>query len=230
MATTSFFKSCLGVFQGGGCRAAAFVGAYEEAVASGVSFTEVAGTSAGSIVAALIGAGASPRDLRDTIARMDFRSFMTAPDRRGRRGVAGRLLKIGFPQIADLVFDQGFYSSGQIKKWLDDQLFKLLPQEKHPVTFRSLPFPTYIISTDLSRSEAKVWSQSTTPNELVSEAVQASCAIPLFFQPVGRRYVDGGVLSNLPTFVFFNGEQSNRVLSSRVLAFTLKADEADLDE
>ena len=51
MAKTEFFHSCLGVFQGGGCRAAALVGAYEEAVNRGVHFTEVAGTSAGSIIA-----------------------------------------------------------------------------------------------------------------------------------------------------------------------------------
>lgn len=229
MAKTSFFKSCLGVFQGGGCRAAAFVGAYEEAVASGVSFTEVAGTSAGSIVAALIGAGASPKDLRDIIIKMDFGSFVVAPDRQAKRGVFGRLIEIKDLKIADFVFDQGFRSL-QLGSWLDDQLARFLPQEKRPITFRSLPFPTYIISTDLSRAEAKVWSQETTPNEHVSEAVLTSCAIPIFFQPIERRYVDGGVLSNLPTFVFFNKERSDRALASRVLAFTLKADEFDQGE
>jgi hypothetical protein len=42
--------------------------------------------------------------------------------------------------------------------------------------------------------------------------------------------VDGGVLSNLPAFVFFDREHSQRALASRVLAFTLKADEADFEE
>ena len=87
MAKTSFFKSCFGVFQGGGCRAAAFVGAYEEAVSSGVSFTEVAGTSAGSIVASLIGAGATPQDLREAITGIDFESFAHTPDRKAPRGL-----------------------------------------------------------------------------------------------------------------------------------------------
>lgn len=203
------------------------MGAYEQAVASGASFTEVAGTSAGSIVAALIGAGASPKQLRDTITTLDFKSFTAAPERKDDRGIAGRVLQMKYPQIADLIFDQGFHSSAQIKTWVEDQLARLLPDEKHPVSFRSLPFPTYIVSTDLIRSQAKVWSQSTTPDELVSEAVQASCAIPIFFQPVSGRYVDGGVLSNLPTFVFFDKAQSTRALASRVLAFTLKADDSD---
>lgn len=227
MAKTSFFKSCVGVFQGGGCRAAAFVGAYEEAVKSGVSFTEVAGTSAGSIVASLIGAGATPKDLREAIAHMDFKSFVGTPDRRATRGISGWVLEMISPQYADLLFDQGFHSSLQIKNWIDEHLTRLLPKEKHPICFSSLPFPTYIVSTDIRRSEAKVWSQKTTPNELVADAVQASCAIPIFFQPVSRRYIDGGVLSNLPAFVFFDRTQSERPLASRVLAFTLIADEDD---
>lgn len=227
MAKTLFFKSCIGVFQGGGCRAAAFVGAYEEALKSGVSFTEVAGTSAGSIVASLIGAGATPKALRKAIAHMDFKSFVGTPDRRATRGISGRVLGMISPQFADLVFDQGLHSSLQIKNWIDEHLALLLPREKHPICFSSLLFPTYIVSTDIRRSEAKVWSQKTTPNELVADAVQASCAIPFFFQPVSRRYIDGGVLSNLPAFVFFDRKQSERPLASRVLAFTLIADEDD---
>jgi len=188
MAKTSFFKSCLGVFQGGGCRAAAFVGAVEEAVRSGVSFTEVAGTSAGSIVAALLGAGATPTDLRDAITHMDFGSFMGAPERRTNRGIPGRILGMKFPEYADLLFDQGFHSSLPIKQWADERLAHLLPLEKHPITFSSLPFPTYIVSTDLIRSEAKVWSQKTTPNELVDKIRRmepAGSTVERRFRPFG---------------------------------------------
>lgn len=56
----TLFSNCLGVFQGGGCRAIAYAGAYEEAIKKGISFSEVAGTSAGAIFAALIAAGATP--------------------------------------------------------------------------------------------------------------------------------------------------------------------------
>jgi predicted acylesterase/phospholipase RssA len=226
MPKTSFFKSCVGVFQGGGCRAAAFVGAYDEAVSSGVSFTEVSGTSAGSIVAALIGAGATPKELNHTIKTLDFRSFVGSPDRTAPRGFTGRIFGLKFPEYANLFYDQGFHSISSLRAWIEAELCKLLPNEKSPITFSSLTFPTYIVSTDLNRSEAKVWSQITTPNELVSDAVYASCAIPIFFQPVDRRHVDGGVLSNLPTFVFSDREHSQRILTSRILAFTLAANEA----
>ena len=36
----------------------------------------------------------------------------------------------------------------------------------------------------------------------VAKAVQCSCTFPFVFRPVDDRYVDGGVLSNLPTIVF----------------------------
>lgn len=58
-----FFDNCLAVFQGGGCKALAYVGAYKSALKHGVHFNELAGTSAGSIVAALIAAGATPDQL-----------------------------------------------------------------------------------------------------------------------------------------------------------------------
>ena len=35
---TRFYSDCIGVFQGGGCRAAAFGGAYDEAFKLGVRF------------------------------------------------------------------------------------------------------------------------------------------------------------------------------------------------
>src|SRR5260370_2674198 len=161
---------------------------------------------------------------------MDFKSFLRSPERRAKRGMVGRMLATQFPQYADLLFDQGFHSSPQIKDWMNEHLNRLLPGEKHPIAFDSLPFPTYIVSTDLRRSEAKLWSQRTTPKELVADAVQASCAIPIFFQPVAGRYLDGGLLSNLPSFVFFDREQSPRALASRVLAFTLVADDTASEE
>ena len=60
-----YFTSCKGVFQGGGLKGISFIGAYEQAIASGISFTEVSGTSAGAIMAAFIAAGATPDEMRE---------------------------------------------------------------------------------------------------------------------------------------------------------------------
>src|SRR4051812_21355806 len=64
---TLLFADCVGVFQGGGCRAAAFAGAYTAACERGVHFSEVAGTSAGAMVAALIACGAEPTWVEDKL-------------------------------------------------------------------------------------------------------------------------------------------------------------------
>jgi len=183
MDKTVFFKSCLGVFQGGGCRAAAFAGAYEEAVRRGVSFSELAGTSAGSIIAAIIGAGATPSFVSSKLSALDFKSFLREPERTAKRPFfsLGQLLRVKDKRYVDLYFDQGFYSSIGIQDWVEDLLVELLPAEHRPIPFKSLPFPTYLVSTDLARNQAKIWSQDTTPDESVSEAVRASCSIPIFF-------------------------------------------------
>ena len=76
MLPTRFFKTCRGVFQGGGCRAAALVGAYAMAHQVGVRFAEVAGTSAGSILAALIAAGADPKYIEVAVRDLDSEAFL----------------------------------------------------------------------------------------------------------------------------------------------------------
>jgi predicted acylesterase/phospholipase RssA len=219
-----FFQTCLGVFQGGGCRAAAFAGAYEAAAAHDVVFAEVAGTSAGAIVAALIGAGAAPSHLRGVVEQMNFTSLL-------RPAVAG--VASGFPRpvewllrrmqksaIPSLLLRQGMHSSEGIEEWLEEQLRVLLPDVRSPVRFGDLHIPTWIVAADLRTRRVKVWSQERGVDAEVAKAVRASCSIPLFFQPVDGRYVDGGTLSNLPTFVF----SSRRPLARRVLAFSLQAD------
>lgn len=72
---TKYFTSCKGVFQGGGCKAIAYVGAYKKAYERGVFFSELAGTSAGSIIAAFIAAGAKPEYLEKVVKELNFKEF-----------------------------------------------------------------------------------------------------------------------------------------------------------
>src|SRR6266567_1055362 len=90
---TRFYSDCVGVFQGGGCRAAAFAGAYDAAFTLGVRFSEVAGTSAGSIVAALLAAGAEPQFLLSKLTELDFRQFLLPP-RRSAFSSASKLVSV----------------------------------------------------------------------------------------------------------------------------------------
>ncbi len=223
MPKTLFFHSCVGVFQGGGCRAAALVGAYEEAVARSVQFTEFAGTSAGSIIAVLVGAGATPVQLTKFVRDLDFRKFLTPPDEQISPPWYISLLPKKYRPLVDLFFNQGFYSSKKIEDWIEECLTELLGPRQGPIPFSALPYQTSVVASDILSRKARVWNQSLTPTESVAKAVRASCSIPIFFQPVDRQFVDGGALSNLPSFVFSNGA-AGRPLTSKILAFVLQGD------
>lgn len=228
---TRFFQACRGVFEGGGTRGAAHVGAYQAAIQCGVHFSEVAGTSAGSIVAALVGAGASPDYLLKTVAHLKFGELLSEPDQRiatpwiarfvgfflrGKYGLLGKIARKG-----------SAHSSEKIQLAVDNWLAELLPEADRPVKFKDLPLPTWIVATDLSGRRAKIWSSKETPDESVALAVRCSCSIPLFFEPVEAGvdlYVDGGMLSNLPAFVYAQARQDPQALGGRILGFRLEGE------
>lgn len=226
------FKNCLGVFQGGGCKALAFVGAYKEADARGVFFSRLAGTSAGSIVAALIAAGASPDELQQLIANLDFNSFKKAPIKEPRPlsvNLFSHLLSFSpyekHKSLAAFLRNLGIFSSATIEEWLEQSLRDLLSyKESAPVRFCDLNIPLHVVATDLKSGRPMVWNLETTPLASVAYAVRCSCTIPGYFQAVNSSYVDGGLVSNLPAFVL-----NNRISESfeNLLCFTFAPDAAE---
>jgi len=226
---TKFFQACRGVFEGGGCRGAGYVGAYEAAIKCGVNFSELAGTSAGSIIAVLVGAGANPAFLLDKVAYLKFNKLLVAPKKRistsflGR--VAGYFLGGQKQLLGRILLNGAAYSSENIEDWLDTLLSELLPQAQRPIKFKDLIIPTWVVASDLAGRRPKVWSTRDTPDEKVAMAVRSSCSIPLFFEPVESGndfYVDGGMLSNLPSFVFAERQTDSQALGGRILAFRLE--------
>ena len=228
---TCFFQACRGVFEGGGTRGAAHVGAYQAAIQCGVHFSEVAGTSAGSIVAALVGAGASPDYLLKTVAHLKFSELLSESDRRIATPwivrLAGLFLHGKYELLGKIARNGSAHSSEKIQLAVDNWLAELLPEAARPIKFKDLPLPTWIVATDLSGRRAKVWSSKDTPDESVALAVRCSCSIPLFFEPVEAGvdlYVDGGMLSNLPAFVYAQGRQDPQALGGRILGFRLEGE------
>ncbi|HYF29744.1 MAG TPA: patatin-like phospholipase family protein [Chitinophagaceae bacterium] len=232
MSKTKYFQNCLGVFQGGGCKAIAYAGAYKEAVKWGVSFSELVGTSAGAIAAIFIGAGATPAQLEAFLRELDFKNLLLPPielEKYKRPRYSGyiKFIPLEFTKRYHRVFSHlGLYNSDALKKWIGDKLKILLPHVDGPVKFQHLIIPTSVVVTDLVAKRVEVYSQDESWTMDVSEAVQSSCSIPYFFQPINMRYVDGGVLSNLPAFVF--GDKSDK-LYNRILAFSLESDLVDQD-
>lgn len=232
MKKTRYFQSARGVFQGGGVKGIALLGAYSSAIKHGVNFSAVAGTSAGALVAALAGAGAKPDFIDAEIRKIRFTDLTRSPKADAalspttakslssllamwpsqKARTLSRILKFG-----------GLYTSEAIQDLAENLLRQVLGKTQGLVKFSDLPIPTTIVAADITNNRAKFWSRETTPDAHVAFAVRCSCSIPLFFLPVSEgnvRYVDGGVLSNLPSFVFARSGSSQH--GGRILAFSLQ--------
>jgi NTE family protein len=99
-----------GVFEGGGVRGTALVGAVAAAEKEGIGFRAVAGTSAGAIVASLIAAGYKAEEMRALLTETDFKKFMDPVSRvpLWKRYVAWRRL--------------GLYEGDEFHRWIAEKI------------------------------------------------------------------------------------------------------------
>ncbi|WP_438030724.1 patatin-like phospholipase family protein [Sorangium sp. So ce233] len=196
------------VFQGGGVKGMAYVGAISELERRNVlgGVTRVAGTSAGAITAALLAVGAGADAVGRILRSTDFTSFMD-----GRGWI--------FRDAARLFSNYGVHPGKAFETWLRDQLAQLTEvltgraqpditfgdlralAAQHPGRARDL----YVVSTNLTRQVAEVFSAEAHADVPLYQAVRMSMSIPLFFEAYpfrGDLYVDGGVSWNYPIDLF----------------------------
>lgn len=220
---TKYFTSCKGVFQGGGCKAIAYVGAYKKAYERGVFFSELAGTSAGSIIAAFIAAGAKPEYLEKVVKELNFKEFIRKYKEAGRiekiicNFIIPKQYKKYYKYLSKegIIHNYGIFDAESIEIFVEKHLKELTRLER-TVTFEDLIPNLHIVCADLEGRTLKVWNKEKTPSESVAKAVRSSCSIPFFFQPTENKYVDGGILSNLPSFIFAEEPHYNRILNFKL--------------
>jgi len=206
-----------GVFEGGGVKGVSLAGAVQGAQDCGVQFNRVAGTSSGSIVAALLAAGYRAEEMKEIIESTPFASLL-------QRSPIFNTRWIG--PATRLFLKKGLYSGEALESWIR----KMLAQ-KGIRTFADLPPGKLLITaSDISNGNILVLPDDIRrfgiePSKLeVAKAVRMSCSIPYFFDPVIIRkspmmskglpfqdqfvyVVDGGLLSNFPLWLF-DGERS----------------------
>lgn len=214
--------NCIGIFQGGGCKAISFIGAYRAALEKGIGFSEFGGTSAGAIIAAFLAAGATPEDLIRFVSETNF-SIFKLPN---KSSWYLKLLHWFIWKLYNIPYNYlVYFHSALNKKGISDSIsskdcvsrfLKQLMHTNKDITFADLKFPLTIVASDIIDKKLKVWNLETTPTVSVAYAVQCSCALPIVYTPVDNRYVDGGLLCNLPTIVFPNISYE----FDRILAFT----------
>lgn len=208
-----------GVFSGGGIKAISFIGALQVAEEQGYTFARLAGTSAGAIIASLIIAGYTSKEIEELINDIKLKSFLDP-----------RKFVISFPALKwiRLYWKLGLYKGDALESWLEDVL-----AERGIRTFGDLPEGALrVVASDITKGRI-----ITMPDDLsdygilpenfsVAKAVRMSASLPYFFEPgkiytaTGKRclVVDGGVLSNFPIWIF---QDENTKPTRPILGFQL---------
>ncbi|WP_350562113.1 patatin-like phospholipase family protein [Psychrobacter sp. CAL346-MNA-CIBAN-0220] len=156
------------VLGGGGAKGFAHVGVIKALEENGITPTLVVGTSVGSLVGSLYASGYTPAQLE--------RLALTTPDN----------------ELTDVTLsNQGFIEGIKLKNFINTHVGGR-PIEAFPISFAAVAAEKHSLKKVVF----------TTGN--AGLAVQASCSVPNIFiapripETVGKKYIDGGVVSLVP--------------------------------
>ena len=200
------------VFKGGGVLGVAYAGAIEALDEYKLvdNIHGVAGTSSGSITAALLSLRYPPKEIKEIAHSIRFKEF---GDRWNPFRIATKY---------------GLYKGDRFLIWMRKIIKDQTGNEN--ITFSELIKKGYrdlkVFATDLNTASVKEFSNDSTPTVIVAEGLRASMSLPLFFSawkfpdnnPDNHIYVDGGSVYNYPITAFGD--------LSRTLGFFLYNDKA----
>lgn len=208
---------CDAVFEGGGVKGIGFVGAIKAIEDAGYEFENLAGTSAGAIVASLLAVGYTADELKDILNSLDYSNFMDE-DFLDTLGIFGKSLSA--------IMDYGIYKGDFLITWLGELL-----EKKNKTKFKDIiteytedkyKYKLQVIVSDITTKSLLVLPGdlkkfNIDPDEFkIVDAVRMSMSIPFFFNPVimedlsGVKHylVDGGVLSNYPIWLLDDNSEN----------------------
>ena len=198
------------VLAGGGVKGIGLVGAAVALTDAGYTVNRVSGTSAGSVVGAIVAAGLTGEDLKEVALSLDYGKFLD-------RGPIESIPVLGAGLA--VLRGTGIFRGDYAHQWIRGQLKNLGIS-----TFGDLPYPDdelpeerryrlVVTATDVTTGQLVrlPWDYRSVygldPDEQpVADAVRASMSIPFFFRPVPMTsaakvtstLLDGGLLSNFP--------------------------------
>lgn len=194
-----------GVFQGGGIKGIAFVGAVYGLEERGAKWERLAGTSAGAIIASLLAVGYTGRELKSIMMDLNYKKLL---DKSGvsRLPIAGSTLSI--------LLKKGIYDGDYIEDWLESLLEKK-GKNKFKHISKNGESRLKIIASDITNKKMLILPEDIKeygidPMEFsIAKAVRMSIGIPFYFKPIiinnkdrNAYIVDGGLLSNFPIWIF----------------------------
>jgi NTE family protein len=129
------------VFEGGGVKGIGLVGAICRFEEEGYRWQRLAGTSAGAIVAALLAAGYTGRELKKIIMELDYTQFQDR-DKLQCIPLIGKFLGV--------MIEKGVYSGDKLEEWMEKML-KLKGRSKFKDVALNRESRLKIIATDITK-------------------------------------------------------------------------------
>ncbi len=202
----SFKYACL--FGGGAIRGVSYIGAVKAMEELGINTGTLAGSSVGSIIAALLAVGYNAEELKEVFIKVNFELF--------------RDISIGIGPIFAL-------SKGEVfLEWVRELIEKKYYGDKYKkganraVTFKDLEKNLIVITTNLSNFECKEFSKFETPDYEIASAVRISCCMPGLMKPIEYNktlLVDGDLQKSWPMWKLSKNLVSK---DERILEFRLE--------
>jgi NTE family protein len=202
------------VFRGGGVKglglAGALMGFAEHPTKPVTKWVNLAGASAGAIIASYLACGHTASEMIDLLSDAPFASFQDFPFKNKFFG-GGR----------NLLFRHGLAPGKVFRKWFSQQLdgatFSAVRAESGGYHLKLIATDVtnkdlLVLPTDLSKYALPGSDNPIDPDQFeIADAARMSMSIPYFFEPVQLLHletgllaniVDGGVLSNFPVWLF----------------------------
>ena len=198
--------TCL--FGGGAIRGVSYIGAIKALEELGISPTTFAGSSVGSIIAAMLAVGYTAEEMKDIFLKVNFDLFKD--------------ISICLGPIFAL-------SKGEVfLEWVRELIEKKFYGDKYKkglnraVTFKDIKNNLVVITTNLSNFECKEFSRFETPDYEIASAVRISCCMPGLMKPIEYNktlLVDGDLQKSWPMWKL----SKNLLLpDERILEFRLE--------
>jgi predicted acylesterase/phospholipase RssA len=185
------------VFEGGGVRGYAYAGAIKQLDEMGhlQKFKRFAGTSVGSLFAAMLAIGFTSDEILRIRDRLHFASMEPA---------------VSIRTIFNMWNLFGMNNTGELEKQVRNIITdRVNPEITLSDLFKMTGKELVIVTTCLNREKPVYLHHHTFPNVRLLDAIIASVSVPIAFQPrkfdwLGEQdyYVDGGIVENYPIWVF----------------------------
>ena len=202
----NFKYTCL--FGGGAIRGVSYIGAVKALEELGIIPDRLAGSSVGSIFAALLAVGYNAEELKDIFIKVNYELFKD--------------ISIGLGPLFAI-------SKGEVfLEWVRELIEKKYYGENYKkgvnpaVTFKDIKKNLVVITTNLSNFECKEFSKFDTPDYEIASAVRISCCMPGLMKPIEYNktlLVDGDLQKSWPMW-----KLSKHLLNDdeRILEFRLE--------